>query len=422
MNKLTSILLIIVCFTAQCFAQKQIVSLQKQEPAKQIYSTFLWEEKEVSQYKVPEGIEDFVIGYLSISYPHFLYNNRHRNEERLIRYQNRIEEDNIDTMQFVYNKLYKTWLSVLIYMQNGIKYCIVDTDFDDSFVNEEVFSFNMNDSLLNDIRFFTNLNIPVDSIENSTTKRIPIGIENDESSYTGTDIIADSLQVIIYVNISCQGFFIDDADTIWIDLHAQNFDQLYLKSRMLGWCSNKMINLYVPIVLGDTFQIRNHKYVFEDFDIYNKTLELKRLEDDSIGTHRGNYFAKTPRLDSLSGYSLVFFTGSWCRPCKPVLDSLLAFHQQHPEITIINVNQERDTAAFINYINDNNIPWKIIYDKIHNRKSLYFSTYYISSVPQLFLINPKRRVLESRMSMVPCVEFIEEIKQKGCEVFEIKDY
>ncbi|MCL2434542.1 MAG: thioredoxin family protein [Lentimicrobiaceae bacterium] len=425
MSKLTSIVLITICFSLQCFAQKQIISLQKQEPDKLISSASLYEDKDVSQYKIPEGIEDFVIGYLSISYPHSLYNNRHRNEERLLEYQNRVKKDDIDTMQFAYNKLHKTWLNVLIYMQNGIKHCILDTDFDDSFVNEQVFTFNTNDSISNNNRFFTNLSIPVDPIENSIAKQVPIGIANNiGSSCTGDNVIADSLQIKIYVNISYQGFFIDDVDTIWVDLYAQNFDQLYTKTGIgiLGWCSNKAMNFYAPIILGQTFQIRNHKYVFEDFDIYNKTLELKRLEDDEIGTNRGNYFADTPELSSLSDYTLVFFTGSWCRPCKPVLDSLLVFHQQHPEITIISVNQERDSAAFIKYINDYNIPWKAICDKINEGKYLYSSTYYIHSVPQLLLINPKRRVLDRRSGTDPCVELIKEIKEKGCKAFEIKDY
>ena len=424
MNKLISIVLITICFISQSFAQKQIISLEMQEPAKQFGSTFLYEDKDVSQYKIPEGIEDFVIGYFCISYPHALYNKRHLNEERMLKYQNMVKEDAIDTLQFVYNELYKTQLNVLIYMQNGIKYCIVDTDFDNSFVNEEVFSFNTNDSISNHNRFFTNLSIPIDSIENSTTKRVPIGVKNDiGSSYSGVNIIADSLQVSIFVDISYQSFFIDDSDTIWIDVYAQNFDQFYTKTRFgwLGWCSNKTMNFHALIVLGKTFQIRNHKYVFENFDIYNKTLELNRLEDDSIGVNRGNYFAETPELFSLSGYSLIFFTGSWCRPCKPVLDSLLVFHPQFPEITIINVNQESDSVAFLKYMNDYNVPWKMIYESRQEEKSLYFPTYYIYSVPQLFLINPQKRVLDCKSGKDPCIELLEKIKEKGCKAFEVTD-
>jgi hypothetical protein len=421
MYKLALIVLIAICFTTSCYAQKQTITLQKQEPAKRIWSTWLCEEKEVSQYELPDEIEDFVIGYLSVSYPHSLYNKRHLNEERMVRYQNMVEEDAIDTMQFIYNKLYKTWINVLIYMQNGIKYCIVDTDFDDSFVNEQVFSFDLNDSLVNSVQFFTNLNVPVDSIDNSISKRIPIGIQNDDGSTTGNNIVADSLQVSIFANISYRSFFIDDTDTIWIDLFAQNFDQFYKKNSVLGVCFNKTINFGIPLMLENAFQIRNHKYVFEDFDIYNKTLELVKFEDDNIGTNRGNYFADMPELSSLSGYTLLFFTGSWCRPCKPVLDSLLVFHPQHPEITIININQERDTMAFLQYVNDHHITWKVIYDRMDKGRSLYFSTYYIYSVPQLFLINPQRRVLQSRTGTDPCIEFMKEIKEKGCKAFEIKD-
>jgi len=420
--KRSSFLCVFFCLAVQCYAQKQTIFLQKQEPAIRFVSSFLYEEKDLSQYQIPKGLDGFVIGYNCVSSPHFFYNKSHQNEEWRLKYISKIEEDEIDTLQFITNKLNKIWINTLIYMQNGMKHCIIDTDFDNSFLNEEVFSFNMNDSSVNSIRYYTNLNIPVDSFENSFSKRIPIGIMNSTSSYTGNEVVADSLQVDIFSNVSYRGFFLNFTDTIWVDLFSQNFDQIYKKRGLLGWCSNNSLELFIPLILGNAFKIRNHKYVFKDFDIYNKTLELERLEDDTVGINRGNYFAEMPELSPLHGYSLVFFTGSWCRPCKPVLDSLLIFYDKYPEINMISINQERDSTAFTKHKKDYNIPWKVIYDKVDMGKSLYFSTYYIYEIPQLLLVNPQRRVLLSRKGTNPCIELLKEIKEKGLKSIEINDY
>jgi len=415
--------MLVLLLTSQCYAQKQKIFLQKQEPAKQITSTYLYEDKNITRYQIPEGIEDFVIGCLSISGFHSLYNERHKNKSNLIDFQILVAENDIDTMQFVYNKLIKTSLNVLIYIQDGAKHCIIDSDFDNSFLNESVFSFNMKNTIGNNTRFFTNLLIPMDSFGYSVSRQTPIGIDMiSNGSVTGNNVVADSLQVDIFSDISYRSFFIDDTDTIWIDIISQNFDQLYTKKGMLGICSNITMNFWAPLILGSTFQVGKHKYRFEDFDIYNKTLVLTRLEDDNRGTNRGNFFAEMPELSSFSGYSLIFFTGSWCRPCKPVLDSLLVFHQRFPEITIININQERDSMIFTKYLNDNNIPWKAICDIIDNGKSLYFSTYCIYEVPQLLLVNSQRRVLLCRKGTNPCIELLKEIKEKGFNALEINDY
>ena len=422
-----TILFVTTCIIREGYAQTQSMHIvfQKQEKP-QYSSTYFLEEKDVSKFKVPEGIKDFAIGYQNISYYHHLYNNRHLSEANLLKYQSIVEEYNIDTLQFIHNSLKNTILHVLFYMQNGVKHCILDTDFDNSFVNEQLFKFEKNEITDNYPHFFTNLKIPIDSLSHSTTKLIPVGIKSSTSSVTGDNVIADSLQVDIFPNFSYQGHLIDDSDTILMDFPILNFDQFYLKQKIDIFCRDKSFDYFDYFKLGETIHFKNRKYLFEDLDIYTKTLIVKRLEDDSIGINRGNYFATMPELDSFHSYTLVFFTGSWCKPCKFVLDSLLVFHQQYPEITIISVNQEPDTLAFIKHVETYKIPWKVIYDKTYTSQygvgnSLYHATYRLVGVPYLFLINPERRVLRMGHNTVSCIKILEDIQEKGIKAFEIED-
>ena len=231
MKKLTyTLLFIVICTVQHLHAQTEPMHIVFQKQEKPQYSSiYFLEVKDVSQFKIPKGIENFVIGYQHISFYHHLYNNRLTDEATLAKYYAIVEEENIDTLQFTYNNLKKTVLHTLFYMQDGIKHCILDTDFDHSFLNEEVFRFEQDETTGNYPHFFTNLKVPVDSLSYSTTKLIPVGIKNSTNSSTGNDIIADSLQVDIFPNFSYQSHFIDDGDTILMYFSMQDFDLFYLK-------------------------------------------------------------------------------------------------------------------------------------------------------------------------------------------------
>jgi thiol-disulfide isomerase/thioredoxin len=146
-----------------------------------------------------------------------------------------------------------------------------------------------------------------------------------------------------------------------------------------------------------------------------------------------------PELDSLNGYSLVFFTGSWCKPCKILLDSLLTFHKLHPETTIISVNNETDSAAFLRYLNTYQVPWKVILDmqsiptlsemtasawkQIFNKETTteplsYCDVYDIEAYPTLFLINPQRKILHVTVGHTSGIELLKKIDAFGHSSFE----
>ena len=433
MQKLNPILLLIlICVTLQGYTQSSSfwVPLQKQprETPYTLLSNRIYEIEDISGFKIPEGIDNFVIGYLKLSEFHDRYYERHLNEANLLRYQSIVEKHQIDTIQFAYNNLKYTKLHVLLYMQNGVKHLIIDTDFDHSFLNEQVHRGSKFKEIIEDPEdrdfVFTELKLPMDSFQIPILKVIPVNILMNETRYPEDKIgNNDSLQVYITQSFEYQGYFIVDTDTVFLNMDPQYFDLFYYNRLHLYYYCKSYQTKYALLRLGQQLKLKNRIYLFEEFDPINKRVKLTRLADDIFEeTKPGNFLIPLPGLDSLNGYTLVFFTGSWCGPCKPVLDSLLIFYKQYPQINIISVNQESDTMKFIKHVEDYKIPWKIIYDKTGTGGiggSHYLTTYNLQSVPHLFFINPKRRILRMESGRTNCINLLKEIKEKGCETFEI---
>ena len=429
-KSLILVLLVTICTIQKAYPQTQsfTIPLQKQyglERGISFVLNQLYEVKDVSRFNIPKGINNFVIGYLDISPYHTLYNSRLINDENLLEYYSMVEENDWDTTQFSCISIKNTKLHVLIYMQKGIKNIILDTNFDNSFLDEQAYRYNfkrIKESVADEGEYiYADLKLPMDSLQHSTSKSIPIGILMnyiDPSDQIGNN---DSLQVYISPNFFYKGYFIDDTDTVFINVSTKNFDLYYPTRKIWGtyYCKSCLITNPKEFVLGKHFQIKNHKYLFTDFNIADKTLIITRLEDDTIGVNRGNYFAKMSGLDSLSGYSLVFFTGSWCKPCKILLDSLFLFHKQHPETAIINVNHEVNRSEFENYLNKYKIPWKVVLDLTPKQwSSIYKDTYNVMGFPTLFLINPQRKILWVASDLYQGLELLNKIDKEGYEPLE----
>jgi thiol-disulfide isomerase/thioredoxin len=399
----------------------------------------LYEVKNISKFETPEGIDQFTVGCLDIHPKHLMY----KQTVKIGKGKSLLAKQGIDTLQFIALNPKTTKLYALIYMQNGVKNLILDTDFDNSFINEKVYQFDFNKKEDTVPAFvYVDLRLPIDSFQYSTTKTIPVKILMNDIEPNDKIGDNDSLQVYISPNFFYQGYFLNDSDTVFINLQTQNFDLFYNKQLIEGtyYCKKWMNNpKHFDFYSETPIQIKNRKYQFEDCGVINKTLTLTRLEDDSIGTNRGNYLASTPELDSLYGHTLLFFTGSWCKPCKILLDSLLLFHKLHPETHIISVNSERDSTQFLTYLNKYQIPWKIILEMEPKIESLseimaalkesfnkdstkepssYCDVYNVETFPTLFLINPQRKILFVAEDHVQGIKLLKKIEQEGYEVLE----
>ncbi len=371
-----------------------------------------------TDFVVPQVQSEYLVGYVKINpYQHY-YDDRNSSPSMRNKYLKWVKKNNIDTSQFVLNYLSSNKIYIYVSLYNKIKTVIIDTDSDSSFCDETVFEYDMREGTTTNAENLkiinTDIGIPVDSSGILVRKKINISIlvnYYDEADKGGFN---DSLQCSIFPNLTGNGYFLLP-DTVSFSLYCQNFNQFYQNDKLNGvfWISNPDLH-YKRTVLkyGREFQIGHNKYSLLKYNPHNQLLFFKVRKVDSIGITPGNYFPKSAGLDTLNGLSVVFFTGSWCVPCKAVLDSLLILHKLRPDIKIYSINKEYDTTEFLNYLNINRIDWPVIYDgKTTDKTFYYFAKYEITGVPELFLLNSQRRILRKETNRGDCIDLIEELKK-----------
>lgn len=74
-------------------------------------------------------------------------------------------------------------------------------------------------------------------------------------------------------------------------------------------------------------------------------------------------------------YFAVYFSASWCGPCKAFTPDLVNWYQQkkpaHPEFELIFVSNDNDEDSMAAYMTEDKMPWPALkYSKIRTNKSL----------------------------------------------------
>ena len=96
MKNLKSFLLFIfIGIALQGYSQTSFwVQLQKQQqqPSYAFSNNLIYEIEDISEFKLPEGVHDVVIGYLKLSEFHDLYNERHLSKAHLSKYKTLIKK------------------------------------------------------------------------------------------------------------------------------------------------------------------------------------------------------------------------------------------------------------------------------------------------------------------------------------------
>lgn len=106
------------------------------------------------------------------------------------------------------------------------------------------------------------------------------------------------------------------------------------------------------------------------------------------------------RLTSRTGYAsleevresefvLLYFSASWCPPCRLFTPRLMAFYnevnQARQQAEVILVSRDRDEAEFHNYYS--NMPWLAIPFASQNRIQDLVEQFRISAIPVLVLLD-----------------------------------
>ena len=81
---------------------------------------------------------------------------------------------------------------------------------------------------------------------------------------------------------------------------------------------------------------------------------------------------KTLRLSQFRGQVVLLnFWATWCPPCIEEMPSLLALHQQMPQVIILAVSVDTDVDAYNSFLQENHVDLLDIRDPSQNSNHLY---------------------------------------------------
>ncbi len=95
---------------------------------------------------------------------------------------------------------------------------------------------------------------------------------------------------------------------------------------------------------------------------------------------------QTVSLASLRGHTVVLnFWATWCVPCVEELPSLMAMQHRLPQITILAISQDDDSAAYRAFLLDNHVDFLTLRDPSQRIPHLYGTI----KIPETYIIDRK---------------------------------
>ena len=96
--------------------------------------------------------------------------------------------------------------------------------------------------------------------------------------------------------------------------------------------------------------------------------------------------ARTVALDQFRGKPVLLnFWATWCQPCVEELPSLIALHQQMPQLEILAVNVDHDATIYNQFLAEHPLPFDLVRDPAETSDRLYHT----DGFPETFMIDSR---------------------------------
>lgn len=116
-------------------------------------------------------------------------------------------------------------------------------------------------------------------------------------------------------------------------------------------------------------------------------------------------------LEDFSGnYLLLDFEASWCKPCKIEIPFLIESYEKYSSkgLNIISVNLDKTRELWVKDKTTENLPWKMLSDLTAFDGELT-KNYGITSIPRIFLIDPKGKIVANSLRGKKILAKLEEV-------------
>ena len=142
-----------------------------------------------------------------------------------------------------------------------------------------------------------------------------------------------------------------------------------------------------------------------------KTQHLDSLLKEKSKTLPGTPFINAPLrnvngetvpLESLlskNNYTLIDCWASWCLPCRWYIPHLKTINEEYKNkglqiisVSLDNYNKASERKQWFEALKDENMPWP---QYQANRKSEFTSLYNVSSIPNIIIISPDKKIIQS---------------------------
>lgn len=304
---------------------------------------------------------------------------------------------------------------------------VVDKNFNHDFSDDTVYQINMQKRYRTAEEFFNAVPlIAIDSLQTSGNSSFTQFLKVAASPISG-DFFEDS-NAIKNINRFYTTFYLLKAYSASFSLNRQKFETVIVND---PWMPNSLLLpkgkatvLMVFKALSSSkdtciyfgyldqltaqnkkrkaFTIEGKSWILEEMSTIKPCLSLKILpkatENNHFDIHNSSYSLSKKRyeaFDSFPKYTVIEFSGSWCKPCRNILPRLKQTYNKNKfKINFITVLVENDLVSAERYYKESAIDWEVIYEDLNcSGDSCLATKLKVFGFPTFILVDKKGTIL-----------------------------
>jgi thiol-disulfide isomerase/thioredoxin len=192
------------------------------------------------------------------------------------------------------------------------------------------------------------------------------------------------------------------------------YSDILIKHDSLNFDSNDQVfNDNFSYSIGDTIRIAQDYFQLDALNYEMNQLDLKKINgkgklfySNKIGYSIKNFelidlnlkkFELYPLMAEGSKYTLLYFWGTWCKPCIDKVSEIKSFYQDYGEnVNIIGIALDNDINIVKNYVLENNLSWFQSFVDRRNRENSIIEGLNINNYPTYILLDNNKNTIVSK--------------------------